>query len=564
MHARLEADQTADRRPAVKPRSVDAAGPAFSGMLLRLQRTAGNAAVASWCRSPAGAPQPQPPVIPIQRCGPVPCNCSAAEHAEYESAHGDGIGPGHGHEETDEAALLQRTVDTNVQSTNKRIDHIPADKGSFARSLSPRQANPARVSTLQRHQGVDVFREKPRLESTELGSVPELQVAVSSAAAALEVGKSSGAGVSRMQDVLRSKGFNAPSTGVYDAATQAAVAKFQADHGIPFPTGRQAGPKTLSTLDDHLLGTKPPSPKPECSQYLPDEREASRLPGSGTSRRLGTFGKELELLNFAAGDERLKPEHQQALKDFIGEFALFDPCTDFKVRVIIGFTDAVDREESNERLRLDRANTVAGFLQTNGVPGAPDGVSADPSTYNTGCDKATRSEARRVAVRLVKREKSETKDCREKPRPPVPPQGCKKNQASDSWSLLSTAAGTVAEVGAAGTFNYVLADTSPDGCKYLLEFTGVGLGGGLSFPATVGVSGATPFKIKNGPIRPTDFTRGGRIILAEGGLVVGFGFQFARFEGLSTDPEPVDLSGVQLSAGADAMVLVGAWTLLPF
>jgi hypothetical protein len=36
------------------------------------------------------------------------------------------------------------------------------------------------------------------------------------------------------------------------------------------------------------------------------------------------------------------------------------------------------------------------------------------------------------------------------------------------------------------------------------------------------------------------------------------------FAGLSTDPASFDLSGVQLSAGADAMVLLEAWTLRPF
>ncbi len=417
--------------------------------------------------------------------------------------------------------------------------------------------------SVQRHQGVDSFREKSRLESTELGGVPELQVAVSSAARALEVGKHSGAGVVRLQEVLRGKGYAAPSSGVYDSATRFAVAKFQADHGIPFPTGRQAGPKTLSTLDDHLLGKRPPTPKPRCNQYEPGEHARSRS-SPGSSRRLGTFGKELELLNYGANQERLKPEHRLAIKKLIDEFSLFDPCTDFKVDKIIGFTDSVDREELNEELRLGRANIVAGFLQTNGVPSAPDGLAADPATYDPGCDPAARSEARRVAIRLVRRPKSETDKCRDKPPEPVPPQGCKKNQASETWSLQSTLAGSVAKVGAAATMNYVLVDTSPGGCKYLLEFTGVGLGAGAGFPATVGISGATPFKLRSGPIRPTDFTRAGRIILAEAGAGVGFGFQFARFDGLSTDPEPVDLSGVELVAGADAMVLFGAWTLLPF
>lgn len=460
---------------------------------------------------------------------------------------------------------LQRTIgNTAVATLLKAVQRRGCGPACGCGPCADEAAEPG--LPVQRHQGVDSFREKPRLESAELGSVPELQVAVSSAAQALEVGRHSGAGVARLQEVLRNKGYSAPGSGVYDRATQSAVAKFQADHGIPFPTGRQAGPKTLSTLDDHLVGKKPPPtpPKPECNQYAPGEHARSRS-SPGTSRRLGTFGKELELLNYGAGQDRLKPEHQAALKEFVGEFALFDPCTDFKVGKIIGFTDSVDREELNEQLRLDRANTVAGFLQTNGVPNAPDGLAADPATYDPGCDPLARSLARRVAIRLVKRPKSETEKCRDNPQPPVPPQGCKKDQASETWSLQSTFAGSIAKGVAAATMNYILVDTSPGGCKYILEFTGVGVGvGSPGLPATVGVSGATQFKVKGGPIHPADFTRPGRIILAEAGVGPGFGFQFARFVGLSTDPEPVDLSGVQLGAGADAMVLAGAWTLLPF
>lgn len=341
------------------PRRPDAVGsPAW---LLSVQRTAGNRAVSALVR--ARPPSPSAPTV--QRCGPIPCDCSDAERAEYDRAQ-----------------------------------------------------EPAAVPAVQRHQGVDTFRTKPKLESTELGSVPELQVAASSAATALEVGKSSGAAVSRLQEVLTAKGFPVAVTGTYDAATQGAVARFQSAHGIPFPTGRQSGPKTLSTLDDHLTGAKPsPVPKPECNQYLPGEREAS-LTAPGTTRRLGTFGDELEMLNFAAGQERLKPEHVVALKAFVSEFSLFDPCTEFTVGTILGFTDSVDRAELNAQLRLDRANTVAGFLQTNGVPEAPDGSSADPATYDNGCDPSTRSVARRVAVRLVKRPLPES--CRDKPPPPEP------------------------------------------------------------------------------------------------------------------------------------------------
>lgn len=286
----------------------------------------------------------------------------------------------------------------------------PAAPSADARGLLglQRAAGNQAVSGLvvQRHAG---FRTKPRLETPALDT-PALQTAASSAERALEARVSSGDPVTRLQEALTAAGLAVAVTSRYDAATQRAVAAFQSAHGIPFPTGRQSGPKTLSTLDDHLLGGAGPTPPPGCTSYQPGEREAS-LAGPGTASRSGGLGQELRLANFGAGRNRMKPEHEVALRQFVKDFDLFEPLAAFEVEFVRGFTDAVDEEARNLLLREERAIDVSFVLGQSGVPGLPPAQAAAEGSYDAGCDPAGRSAARSVLVRL-----------RRKPVvPPVPP-----------------------------------------------------------------------------------------------------------------------------------------------
>ena len=74
--------------------------------LVTLQRLAGNGAVAALLerrRPPTG---PGRSVV-VQRCGPLPCDCSPDEQAEYEAAHGTQVGD-HGLDELSDASAGQR------------------------------------------------------------------------------------------------------------------------------------------------------------------------------------------------------------------------------------------------------------------------------------------------------------------------------------------------------------------------------------------------------------------------------------------------------------------------
>lgn len=80
----------------------------MSDVLLGLQRSAGNAAVAGHLAAAHHLPTSGGPMAFVQRCGPTPCNCSAEERADYADKHPDepataeadtaGAGAGAGHD----------------------------------------------------------------------------------------------------------------------------------------------------------------------------------------------------------------------------------------------------------------------------------------------------------------------------------------------------------------------------------------------------------------------------------------------------------------------------------
>lgn len=87
-HGAYETDRPAAR--AGQRRADGSAGAGgVSDVLLGLQRSVGNAAVAGHL---GGGPHHQSASAPmafVQRCGPTPCNCSADERADYAQKHPD-------------------------------------------------------------------------------------------------------------------------------------------------------------------------------------------------------------------------------------------------------------------------------------------------------------------------------------------------------------------------------------------------------------------------------------------------------------------------------------------
>jgi hypothetical protein len=165
-----------------------------------------------------------------------------------------------------------------------------AATGNATLGLQQLAGNRAVTAVVQRH--AEPFRIKRFFDAPALkGQDPDLDMALSFTASALEFGKSTGNAVLVLRRALAQAG-HAPGEGdEYDLATKRAVSALQADHGVPFPTGRQAGPKTLSALDAHLLADDPPSP---------DRRRPSKqwtlLSGSGL---INTFTERPSIVSVA-------------------------------------------------------------------------------------------------------------------------------------------------------------------------------------------------------------------------------------------------------------------------
>jgi len=416
-----------------------------------------------------------------------------------------------------------------------------------------------RSPVIQRHLG---FRIKRPLE-TDLLNTPELNTANSSADLALEAGKSNGDAVSRFQQALTEAGHPVAVTGAYDGATQRAVASFQSEHGIPFPTGRQAGPKTLSTLDDHLLGKappKPPTPKKDCKIYEAGEREASQK-SSGKFTRSGAFSQELRLFDFAAGKNRMKPEHEAELKRFISEFELFDPEAAFEVEFVRGFTDSVDSEDLNAVLRESRAFDVEFVMNQSGVTSVHPQAAADGS-YDAGCDPVGRRFARAVFIRLKKKPKPPKKPDPVPPRPDTPKEACGK--AFSHWSLQGVIqGGPPLKPGPAGSAIIFMLRAKDDSgvtqATKMIAFTGAGGGASAGLPVTIPLPSQTDFETLP-PKRTFDDFDGGGFVM-DGGVSLGLGFSLMM--GVvhpRTNPDKLDLGGFQLGFGIGFEIIGGEWT----
>jgi Na+-transporting methylmalonyl-CoA/oxaloacetate decarboxylase gamma subunit len=82
-------DDVATRTLARQQSALVAAQAPPVATILGLQRSAGNAAVVRHLTRTRAVPvEPGPrPVVPVQRCGPVACECSAEERVDYEVQH---------------------------------------------------------------------------------------------------------------------------------------------------------------------------------------------------------------------------------------------------------------------------------------------------------------------------------------------------------------------------------------------------------------------------------------------------------------------------------------------
>lgn len=190
--------------------------------------------------------------------------------------------------------------------------------------------------------------------------------------------------------------------GNYGPATQAAVRQFQEAHSVPYPSGHEAGRRTLTALDARLRGgpkpkpKPPPKPTPPGCNYLPGEREQARK----NDGDIEGSGNRFRLTGFSPGDATLKPAHERFLRKFILQrpFEVSGAENGFAV----GVTDCVSEEGSTDRaLRLERARSVVRFARQFAGAGFTFTALDDPMARITGDNDTPAARARNRAVELT-------------------------------------------------------------------------------------------------------------------------------------------------------------------
>ncbi len=143
--------------------------------------------------------------------------------------------------------------------------------------------------------------------------------------------------------------------------------------------------------------------------------------------------------------------------------------------------------------------------------------------------------------------------------------GCDSITPSDQWSVTSVAALSAADGIALSGMAFVLKDMQPNGCEHHMSFAGVGLGiggkiKGKALPVSLANPSATTFHTVI-PVTADEFNTFGRLWVANVDVGPGIGIGRMQFSAFKTDPEALDIGGLEGGLGAGAMALVGRFSV---
>jgi hypothetical protein len=281
----------------------------------------------------------------------------------------------------------------------------------------------------------------------------------------------------------------------------------------------------------------------------------------------GGLGSELRLYNFAIGQDKLKPEHEQAIAEFIKRFDLADPCQEqWVVASVVGFTDPIDNESENATLRMLRGFAASDYLHAHGVPDAPDGVGNGPSTV---CTPDERTFDRAAVIRLKRLPKPAVPKCKDEPPPkppdekPGPPRGVCNLPSSRDWQITGRgSAQPPVDPGASVVVMLFTIEQLDDKKNVVarrpITFKGVGPGASAGLPLTIALPSPTVFRTDKF-VYFEDFEGAG--IVRDGGGALGAGYSLMKgVVAPRTQPLELDLSGWQLGFTVGAEVVAGAWS----
>ena len=305
-------------------------------------------------------------------------------------------------------------------------------------------------------------------------------------------------------------------------------------------------------------------------RYEPHERESSGSSLGGIDR-VGDY--EFLLFDYGVNDAVLKPDHKQFLEMLVSDFQLNKKEPKAFVRLIRGYTDLVDTERVNKRLRQMRAESVIQYLVMElGVRRANIDTSTGASPGSLIADNSTssgRARNRSVVIQL-------------EPLPEVKSQKFEMERRvirSTKWKLTSVTSGAFGAIVGGGGGLFVLEERSTGKQRNIL-FVGVGLAGGASLEKLPGIPAnkfipprltaswpnGTDFETTE-PHTFRDFEGFGFIdMLSADVIAVGYQFGWAHFNPgriHTTDNKGIYIGGVQFGGfGLSAAALLGEWSFV--
>jgi outer membrane protein OmpA-like peptidoglycan-associated protein len=270
----------------------------------------------------------------------------------------------------------------------------------------------------------------------------------------------------------------------------------------------------------------------------------------------------LILWNYTVGADRLKPEHQTALRQFVQDNNILFLHAGTRIQ-FVGHASSSGAEPVNLGVAMNRAITAAGWVAEDARLLSWDRVTFDwrgegePRVPNTSPENMAMN--RRVEIRIIR--PSSPRPTEEPPEPGPSPVETPQAEPPrfQNFSIRMIAGGEGGEAVGGGVYTFEIRENGPGGRTAMYTFVGAGITGG--FPAGgYGPSSWSDFTTSV-PMRVENFEGGGRI--ASAGAYAGGGVGYSVLVFYCGDFPEVQVEGFGYGAGlaAGASWFHGWWEM---
>jgi len=341
--------------------------------------------------------------------------------------------------------------------------------------------------------------------------------------------------------------------GIFGPQTEAAVVTFQAVQGLE-PDGI-VGPLTNAKLA--AIGGPAPLAS-GCPPYSKAELAASRDSGGRFDQPSAvgpTVAQQALMWDFEQGKAVIRPGHIAGALKMVIDLGLNTTAPSATIAIMLGHTDCVDKESTNAPIRAGRANVARELFKDVGAreehigPAEPATLGPVPGDDRTAIGRAQNRSAVIIVMEPTKRDDGQ---------PPASPDPRKRpcNANADpgqDWSLQSLSSAAAAGGVGAGLFVFELKNRK-SGCAYQCLF--VGFGGGLGVGVSISAPSSKKFTTPEFFVNPKDLQGDASVFSASIGVgPAAVAHAFIRFRAVKTEPNEIDIGGLQAGFGAEIGVI---------